>query len=128
MNQPSKIVTNTLNLIYPVILVFGIYVIINGHITPGGGFQGGAVLAGVFIIRYFTDSSLPFSLERLNQIEKFLYLLLLTTGILYSLIFLGNFPVAVKTFYLSLMNFLIGVKVFCGLTIIFFRFILFEAK
>ena len=128
MDRPSKIVNNTLNLIYPIILLFGIYVIINGHITPGGGFQGGAVLAGVFIIRYFSDTSLPFSLDRLNQIEKFLYLLLLATGVIYSLYFLGKFPVPVKIFYLSLMNLFIGVKVFCGLTIIFFRFILFEAK
>lgn len=128
MNQASKILNHTLNLIYPIILLFGIYVIINGHITPGGGFQGGAVLAGVFIIRYLSDSSLPFSLERLNQIEKFLYLLILLSGISYSLLFLGKFPVEIKTFYLSLMNLLIGIKVFCGLTIIFFRFILFEAK
>lgn len=128
MNQASKILNHTLNLIYPIILLFGIYVIINGHITPGGGFQGGAVLAGVFIIRYLSDSSLPFSLERLNQIEKFLYLLILLSGISYSLLFWGKFPVEIKTFYLSLMNLLIGIKVFCGLTIIFFRFILFEAK
>ncbi|MDO4766348.1 MAG: MnhB domain-containing protein [Eubacteriales bacterium] len=128
MNQASKILNHTLNLIYPIILLFGIYVIINGHITPGGGFQGGAVLAGVFIIRYLSDSSLPFSLERLNQIEKFLYLLILLSGISYSLLFLGKFPMEIKTFYLSLMNLLIGIKVFCGLTIIFFRFILFEAK
>lgn len=128
MNQASKILNHTLNLIYPIILLFGIYVILNGHITPGGGFQGGAVLAGVFIIRYLSDSSLPFSLERLNQIEKFLYLLILLSGISYSLLFLGKFPMEIKTFYLSLMNLLIGIKVFCGLTIIFFRFILFEAK
>lgn len=29
----------------PVILVFGIYIILNGHLSPGGGFSGGAVLA-----------------------------------------------------------------------------------
>lgn len=128
MNPSSKIITHTLNLIYPIILIFGIYIIINGHISPGGGFQGGAILAGVFIIRYLTDASLPLSLNRLNHIEKFLYLLLLISGIIFSLIFLGKFPLEIKILYLSLMNFLIGIKVFCGLTIIFFRFILFEAR
>lgn len=128
MTPASKIINHTLNLIYPIILIFGIYIIMNGHITPGGGFQGGAVLAGVFIIRYLADSSLPFSLERLNQIEKFLYLVLLFSGIIYSLYFWGDFSLPVKSFYLHLMNLLIGIKVFCGLTIIFFRFILFEAK
>lgn len=28
--------------------VFGVYVIIHGHLTPGGGFQGGAVVATLF--------------------------------------------------------------------------------
>lgn len=128
MNQSSKIINNTLNLIYPFILIFGLYVIVNGHISPGGGFQGGAILAGVFIIRYFLDTSLPFSLERLNQLEKFLYLLLLLSGLFYSLVFLGKFSAPIKNLYLMAMNVLIGIKVFCGLSIIFFRFTLFEAK
>ena len=29
----------------PVILVFGIYILLNGHLSPGGGFSGGAILA-----------------------------------------------------------------------------------
>lgn len=32
-------------LLVPVIFVFGIYIILNGHLSPGGGFSGGAVLA-----------------------------------------------------------------------------------
>lgn len=41
----SKIVRTGANLLYPFILVFGLYVIMHGHLTPGGGFQGGAVVA-----------------------------------------------------------------------------------
>ncbi len=36
-------------------IVFGLYVILHGHLTPGGGFQGGAVIATIpalFIIAY----------------------------------------------------------------------------
>ena len=29
----------------PVILVFGIYILLNGHLSPGGGFSGGSILA-----------------------------------------------------------------------------------
>ena len=32
------------------ILVFGIYILLNGHLSPGGGFSGGAILASAFII------------------------------------------------------------------------------
>ena len=34
----------------PVILLFGVYVILNGHLSPGGGFSGGAVLGGGLIL------------------------------------------------------------------------------
>lgn len=34
----------------PVIFVFGIYIILNGHISPGGGFSGGAILGSGMIL------------------------------------------------------------------------------
>ena len=34
----------------PVIFMFGIYVILNGHISPGGGFSGGAMLGSGMIL------------------------------------------------------------------------------
>jgi len=37
-------------IILPIILVFGIYVILNGHLSPGGGFSGGAILGAGFIL------------------------------------------------------------------------------
>jgi len=41
----SKVVRTVTRLLTPAILVFGLYVILHGHITPGGGFQGGATFA-----------------------------------------------------------------------------------
>lgn len=34
----------------PLILVFGIYIVLNGHLSPGGGFSGGAVLGSGLIL------------------------------------------------------------------------------
>ena len=34
----------------PVILLFGIYVVLNGHLSPGGGFSGGAILGAGLIL------------------------------------------------------------------------------
>lgn len=34
----------------PIIFLFGIYVILNGHLSPGGGFSGGAVLGSGMIL------------------------------------------------------------------------------
>jgi energy-converting hydrogenase B subunit I len=41
----SKIVRTISHFLTPLILIFGLYVIMHGHLTPGGGFQGGAVFA-----------------------------------------------------------------------------------
>ncbi len=37
-------------ILVPVILVFGVYIVLNGHLSPGGGFSGGAVLGSGLIL------------------------------------------------------------------------------
>lgn len=37
-------------LLVPFILIFGIYIVLNGHLSPGGGFSGGAVLGSGLIL------------------------------------------------------------------------------
>jgi multisubunit Na+/H+ antiporter MnhB subunit len=46
----SIIVKKITQLISGIIFLYGIYVITHGHLTPGGGFAGGAILAGSFIL------------------------------------------------------------------------------
>jgi multicomponent Na+:H+ antiporter subunit B len=36
-------------ILIPLIFVFGAYILVNGHISPGGGFSGGAILGAGFI-------------------------------------------------------------------------------
>jgi multicomponent Na+:H+ antiporter subunit B len=43
-----------LGLIGPTLLV-GLYVVIHGHQTPGGGFQGGVILATALLLVYLSD-------------------------------------------------------------------------
>ncbi|OYT54748.1 MAG: sodium:proton antiporter [Candidatus Altiarchaeales archaeon ex4484_2] len=55
MNGMSKIVKVTACILIIPGIVFGLYIIMHGHLTPGGGFQGGAVIATIsalFIIAY----------------------------------------------------------------------------
>lgn len=37
-------------LLIPLIFIFGIYIILNGHLSPGGGFSGGAVMGAGLIL------------------------------------------------------------------------------
>lgn len=42
--------------ISPYILLFGMYVVFHGHYSPGGGFQGGALMAAaVLLVRIVND-------------------------------------------------------------------------
>ena len=41
----SRIVTFGSALLFPLIISFGAYLVIHGHLSPGGGFQGGSVMA-----------------------------------------------------------------------------------
>ncbi|MGL5149773.1 MAG: hydrogen gas-evolving membrane-bound hydrogenase subunit E [Clostridium sp.] len=44
------IVKNVAKYIIPFLLVFGIYIVLNGHISPGGGFAGGAIMGASLIL------------------------------------------------------------------------------
>ncbi|MGZ3457471.1 MAG: MnhB domain-containing protein [Archangium sp.] len=39
-------------------LVLGVYVVAHGHLTPGGGFQGGVVLAGAVVLFFLAGAAL----------------------------------------------------------------------
>ena len=54
--------------LFPIIVIFGIYVILNGHLSPGGGFSGGAIVGAGLILytnafgfektqRFFTEKT-----------------------------------------------------------------------
>ena len=50
MKGMTVIVKKTTQLIAGIIFMYGIYIILHGHLTPGGGFAGGVILAGSFIL------------------------------------------------------------------------------
>ncbi len=128
MNENSKLLSTSLGILYPVILLFGFYIIMNGHKSPGGGFQGGAILMAVFICKYLINQQDALSLVKLYAFEKlvFLFILIVALGFLATFVNL-TFPFFNST-YLILMNALIGLKVACGMTIIFYRFIRYEVR
>lgn len=52
-NRPvgdSPIVKTSVRLLVPFVQMFGLYVIVHGHYSPGGGFQGGVLLGASFIL------------------------------------------------------------------------------
>lgn len=74
MNEMSRIVRTITAFIYGLIMVYGFYVIVHGHLTPGGGFQGGAIVASAFallVVTHGNKGSEPFlSKDILSLIES----------------------------------------------------------
>jgi multicomponent Na+:H+ antiporter subunit B len=44
------IIKTSVRFLVPFIQLFGLYVIVHGHYSPGGGFQGGVILGAAFIL------------------------------------------------------------------------------
>ena len=71
----SKIVRTVARLLTPAILLYGLYVIMHGHVTSGGGFQGGAVFASAAALLI-----VAFGANRVEQFLKGHQLLMLASG------------------------------------------------
>ena len=115
----------------PFILLFGCYLISHGHLSPDGGFQGGAVLAaGITLLclsRGVRDTRRTFPLRRVSLTESVAFLVILAMGAIGLVLgrrFLGNFlplgePGRIPSaLFIFLLNLLIGLKVGAGITVV----------
>jgi len=57
--EASVIVKTAVPVIMLFALVVGAYIVINGHLSPGGGFSGGAVIASAFILQFLAFRKNP---------------------------------------------------------------------
>ena len=49
-SEGDMITKKIATMVVPPIIIFGIYVILNGHLSPGGGFSGGAIIGAGLIL------------------------------------------------------------------------------
>lgn len=123
----------------PFILLFSFYLLIFGHLSPGGGFQGGVILATISIVLSVVYGT-GYDREKLSPTLKSLaeaggamsFLLLGLAGILWGGHFLANQAAGFSTgtpgeiysagaiFWLNIFS---GLKVAGGLGIIFYGMI-----
>ena len=59
--EGSLVLTTGAELLFPFVVLFGTYIFIHGHLTPGGGFPGGATIATAFLLLYmaFINYEIP---------------------------------------------------------------------
>lgn len=77
----DEILKTITEMVLPFIIILGIYVVLNGHLSPGGGFSGGTIL-GAGLILYKS----AFGYEAVRKIFNFDTF---TKAICYSLLFYG---------------------------------------
>lgn len=131
----SQVVDLVARKLVPFVLLFGLYLISFGHLSPGGGFQGGVVLSSAPLLlllargsrataRYFPPAAVV--IVEVAAFGGFLLVGLLALGL--GLPFLSNFlptgrvgavPSAGMVFVL---NMIIGLEVGAGVTLIMMRF------
>jgi multicomponent Na+:H+ antiporter subunit B len=86
----GELLTTGSRLLVPLILLFGAYVFINGHLSPGGGFQGGAIIASAALLLLLTDPLKRFSHRLIATLESVSGLVFISVGVL-GLLFASGF-------------------------------------
>ncbi len=126
LGEESLVIQLMIGLLYPFMLLFGFYIIVNGHYTPGGGFQGGSVLATLFVARYVVFPVDDTDSEVLHTIQKIFlaFIVLIPMAVLFTEV-IHQLP-RWQSAYLTLMDILIGVQVGFGLGVAVLRFAFFQ--
>jgi multisubunit Na+/H+ antiporter MnhB subunit len=142
MKGMTLIVKKTTQLISGMIFMYGIYVIVHGHLTPGGGFAGGVIMAGSLIVVILAYGSDFLNLVRekigttvIESLATILVIMIAAAGFLFGTkIFFNNFlPKGtvghlVSAGVLPLYNIFVGIEVAASIFIIFLSLIIFKEE
>jgi multicomponent Na+:H+ antiporter subunit B len=83
------------DILFPVIVLFGFYIIIHGHLSPGGGFQGGVIIASAYLLMLLAKGDeLTLNHKIIKLVESLSgigFILFGILGVIFVDIFLGNF-------------------------------------
>lgn len=132
MKGMSLIVKTITNVMIGFIFIYGVYIILHGHLTPGGGFAGGVIIAGALVLRVLAYGSEAGAEKRsetrasiFESIGALLFVGIAIAGLMLAGVFFRNFlPKGVPLNLLSggiipFCNIAISFKVGAGLFSIF---------
>ncbi|MFC6444294.1 Na(+)/H(+) antiporter subunit B [Shinella zoogloeoides] len=129
---PSELVRNGAEIVLPMIFLFGAYVILNGHLSAGGGFQGGAVVASGVMLLMLAHPASAINHAVLSVTESLagvVYVLIGILGIALGSGFLdshilprGDFGAFISAGAIPVISALLGIKVGAELSVIIDRF------
>ena len=118
--------------VLPFALVYLFYIIFHGHLSPGGGFQGGVLMVGAVVLLYlghgYKTTTQALSLHFMHGTEGFasiMYIAFAMIGVAYAGNFCynalsqsGNIGDLWSSGTIFLMNTAVGVKVLTGVGVL----------
>lgn len=142
MNGMTIIVKKVSQLMCGLIFMYGIYIVTHGHLTPGGGFAGGAIIAGSFILLILAFGSEVVNLRKeetkttvTESMSLLIVILLAIAGIwLGSQVFFNNYlpkgeiGQLISAGLIPVYNILIGIEVAAALLTIFLALVIFKEE
>jgi multicomponent Na+:H+ antiporter subunit B len=93
-HAPNFILKHGARVTFGLLMVFGVYMFAHGHLTPGGGFPGGSIIAAAVLLLYLADDEFRVKLGALKFTEGAagsLYVIIGLAGLLVGGYFLYNF-------------------------------------
>jgi multicomponent Na+:H+ antiporter subunit B len=128
----SEIVETATELLLPMVILFGIYVFLNGHLSPGGGFQGGAIIASgtMFLLLALPESHISrLLISIMESLSGFSYVVVGVLGVILAGGFLDNRIIGLGTFgslfsagAIPIIYVFVGIKVGFELSAVLDRF------
>ncbi|MFO7793236.1 MAG: MnhB domain-containing protein [Candidatus Saliniplasma sp.] len=128
----STVVRKSSKIISPFLFTYGAYLIIYGHLSPGGGFQGGVILAvGVVLLltshgyRLVRDTFQEKLVKTIESSAAIGIVLLGISGLVFNAFFYnylkGGTPGTIFSGgNIILFNILVGLKIGTGFTLVFY--------
>lgn len=86
----GELLTTGSRILVPLVLLLGVYVFVNGHLTPGGGFQGGAILASGVLLMLLAEPGRHFGHAVIAGVESVAGAFYVGIGVL-GLVWAGGF-------------------------------------
>ncbi|MCF7920552.1 MAG: sodium:proton antiporter [Candidatus Cloacimonetes bacterium] len=141
MKGMTVIVKKVTQFMAPVIFIFGIYVVLNGHLSPGGGFAGGVIMASAFILQILANGEILDKLRKEESGLEFLestailgFLVVAALGLLLSgsFVFFSNFlkqgviGELLSAGIIPLENIIVGTEVCAAIATIFIALVVFK--
>lgn len=90
----SRIVQIGSQILFPLIILLGGYVFIHGHLSPGGGFQGGAIIATASLLMLISYRKFKVNHNTISWIESIAGVVFASVGfvgLILGMTFLENF-------------------------------------